>query len=496
MSIKKEELISLAEEKLKDLLLIVVSNREPYIHQFSDGKIEWRSAIGGLTVALDPVMRACKGIWIAWGSGDADKLVVDKSDKIAVPPDEPKYILRRVWLSKEEVDGFYYGFSNEAIWPLCHITFTRPIFSQEDWEIYKRVNKIFSQVVYEEVKEKEALVFIQDYHLALLPRLLKEMAPHLVIGHFWHIPFPTYELFRICPQAKELLDGLLGNDILGFHIQSYCHNFLDAAKIFLKAEVNYETSTILYQGKRTLVRPYPISIDFHHISQKAGSREVEEEIAKLRKELNLNYPFIGISTNRIDYTKGIPERLMALDKLLERHPEYRGKLVFLEVSVPSRVNIPHYQRINEEIEHLVETINQKYETEIWKPIIKLKGQMSPITLYALKRLAHFCIVSALHDGMNLVAKEFVASRIDEDGVLLLSQFAGASEELTDALIINPYDIDDFALKIKRALEMPPEERRARMRRMRAVVQENDIYRWALSILSDLLKLKDETAVGR
>jgi len=485
----KDDWRGLIKEKLGERPFLVVSNRQPYIYTLVDGEIKWVCPPSGVSIALDPVMRACGGTWIAYGGGEADRLVVDEKNKVAVPPDEPEYIMRLVWLSKEEIEGYYYGFSNEGLWPLCHSAYTPPIFKQDHWETYKGVNETFAQTILEEIGGRRAIVFIQDYHFALLPRILKIKAPQLTIGQFWHLPFPNYETFSICPWGEEVLEGLLGNDLLGFHIRSYCSNFLDSVSRALEVKVDGEQFAIHHKGMTTLVHPYPISVDFHRVSEEAGSEEVEREAERLKEELGLNYPFIGVGMDRIDYTKGIPQRLRALDRLLEKYPEYKGKLVFLQIGAPSRVRLYQYQRINDEIEHLVKEINNKYGTPLWKPIIYIKSQVSHATLHAIRRVANFCIVSSLHDGMNLVAKEFVSSRIDKDGVLILSQFTGAAEELTDALIINPYAIDDFALKIKEALEMPEEERKERMGRMREVVQQNDIYHWAFSIISDLTKIK-------
>jgi len=485
----RDSLQALVKARLSDYLFVVVSNRQPYVHTYSGDGIQCSVPISGLTTALDPVMRACGGIWVAHGNGDADREVVDAQDRVLVPPDNPAYTLRRVWLTKEQEDGYYYGFSNEALWPLCHIAYTRPVFNEVDWKTYRKVNELFAEAVLQEVGGRKAFVFIQDYHLALLPRLLKEGNGNLIVAQFWHIPWPNPEVFRICPWQEEILDGLLGNDLLGFHIQYHCGNFLDTVERTLEARIDYEKQEVTRGGKTTAVRPFSISVDFEEISREAQSPEVEREMERWRHRLGLRGEFVGVGLDRIDYTKGIPERLRALDRFLQKYPRYRGRLVFVQVGMSSRHHIDAYRRLNEEINDLVEEINWKYSWGHWKPIIYLREYLPQPTLTALRRMADLFIVSSLHDGMNLVAKEFVASRFDEDGVLILSPFTGAARELTDALVVNPYATDDFARAIKEALEMPRHKRRQRMARMRAVVRENNIYRWASGIITELLRFE-------
>jgi trehalose-6-phosphate synthase len=485
----REQLYELVAQKFRDYLFVVVSNREPYVHSYVSSEIHYDMPVSGLTTALDPIMRACGGTWIAHGSGDADRESVDANDRVRVPPDDPHYTLRRIWLSKEEEDGYYYGFSNDALWPLCHIAYTRPTFNEAEWNMYRKVNERFAEVVLQEVGTSKAFVFVQDYHLTLLPRLLREANPNLVIAQFWHIPWPNPESFRVCPWQADILEGLLGNHLLGFHIRYHCNNFLDTVDRSIEAMVDREKYEVTRSKKITAVRPFPISIDFEDVSQRAVAKEVESEIARLKKSLRLREQVIGMGLDRIDYTKGIPDRLRAFDRLLERYPEYRNKVVFVQTGVPSRIHVPAYKRINDEIDGLIEEINWKYESGFWKPIVDLRGPLSPLTVMALRRLASFAVVSSLHDGMNLVAKEFVASSVDEDKVLILSTFTGAARELTDAILVNPYATDHFAEAIKAAIDMPLEERQRRMRRMRAVVQENNIYKWAADIVTEMAKLE-------
>ncbi len=485
----RESLHDLVKEKLSGYLFVAVSNREPYIHTFSGDKIVTQVPASGLTTALDPVMQACGGTWIASGRGDADRKVVDKDNKVSVPPERPRYSLRRVWLSREEENGYYYGFSNDALWPLCHIAYTRPVFVESDWNTYKKVNEIFAQSVLDEVGDKKAFVFIQDYHLTLLSSLIKARSPNVVTAQFWHIPWPNREAFRICPWQEEIIRGLLGNDLLGFHIRYHCNNFLDTVDRTIEARVDWERYEAICGGKRTAVRPFPISVDFEEISLEAQKGEVAAEIERLKSTIGIENEMVGAGLDRIDYTKGVPDRFRAIARFLEKYPEYRGRVVFIQAGAPSRTQIGAYQKLNEEIDSLVEEINGKYGVGHWKPIIYLREHLPPLSLMALRRMANFFIVSSLHDGMNLVAKEFVASRFDEDGVLILSPFTGASRELTDALLVNPYATDHFADAIKNALEMPEAERRKRMRKMRKIVQENNIYKWAADIISEMVKFE-------
>jgi alpha,alpha-trehalose-phosphate synthase [UDP-forming] len=485
----KESLYELVHDRLKDYLFISVSNREPYTHIFSGEDIKCLVPASGLTTALDPVMQACGGIWVAHGSGDADKEVVDSCDKVNVPPDKPTYSLRRIWLSKEEEEGYYYGFSNQALWPLCHIVYTRPVFNESDWNMYKKVNQLFAKNVINEIGDKKAFVFIQDYHLALLARMIKEQSPNVITAQFWHIPWPNPEAFRICPWQQEIIHGLLSNDLLGFHIRYHCNNFMDTVDRAMEARVDRDKYEITYNNHKTAIRPFPISVDFKEISEDAGKEEVSHEIERLKNCFGLRDVMIGIGIERYDYTKGVPDRLRAIDRLFSKYPQYQGKVVFVQAGVTSRIHIEAYKNLNKEIETLVEQINWKYATGQWKPVILLRENLPQVCLMALRRMADFCIVSALHDGMNLVAKEFVASRFDEDGVLILSPFTGSARELTDALLVNPYATDLFTETIKTALEMPREERKKRMTRMRKIVSENNIYKWANDIISELLQFE-------
>jgi trehalose-6-phosphate synthase len=487
----KKSLYDLVQDKLKDYLFIVVSNREPFVHTFSGQEIKCMMPASGLTVALDPVMQACGGTWIAHGSGDADKEVVNFANKVDVPPGNPQYSLKRVWLSREDENGYYYGFANEALWPLCHIVYNRPTFRESDWNAYKKVNRLFASSVLEEVGDKKAFVFIQDYQLSLVARFIKEGNPsgNIITAQFWHIPWPNPEAFRICPWQKEILEGLLSNDLLGFHIRYHCNNFMDTVARSLEARIDTDRNEITYNSHRTAIRPFPISVDYDVLSQSAQTEEVAREITRIKGKISLKDEIIGIGIERFDYTKGIPDRFKAIDRFLENNPQYLKKMVFIQAGVSSRTHIEAYKTLNKDIDSLAEQINWKYSADWWKPIILWRENLPPATLMALRCMADFCIVSSLHDGMNLVAKEYIASRFDEKGVLILSPFTGSSRELTDAILVNPYATDHFAEAIKSAIEMPETEQRRRMRKMREIVRENNIYKWAGDIISELVKFE-------
>lgn len=477
--------------------LIVVSNREPWVHErVPDGTKAIRPA-SGLTTALEPIVCAVGGTWIAHGSGSADRLVVDATARIRLPEENPKYTLRRVWLTKREEDGYYYGLSNKTLWPLCHIVYTRPTFSRDNWEIYKNVNRRFCDAVLEEAQDAPAIVFIQDYHLALLPRLLKNQRPDLKLIHFWHIPWPNREAFRIFPWGEELLDGLLGNDILGFHIQHHCNNFLETVDRGIEARVDYEHFRVFRGGRPTYVRPFPISVDFQQIGFDVDSPTVEKRKQGFLKELgeHILETKIYVGADRIDYTKGIPERLRAFDLMLKRHPQLRSKVTLLQLGAPSRTHIDAYRKIHEEIDNLVDEINWQHQNENWSPICFLRAHHDYHAVLAAYRMANVLMVTSLHDGMNLVAKEFISARTDGDGVLVLSQYTGAAREFRDAILVNPYDTDQLADDMYQAFIMSEAKRRSRMKRMRTHVKRNTVYHWVHKIFEEVetvLKVKEDT----
>jgi trehalose 6-phosphate synthase len=491
----KEELWT--EEKLRDLIharlgekaLFVVSNREPYMHVIDEitGKPKCIRPASGVVTAIDPIMRACGGTWIAHGSGDADSQFVNSKDKLGVPKGDNRYILKRVWLSKEEEQGYYYGFANEGLWPLCHLTHTRPMFRELDWQIYKEVNQKFANAILEELPAKNPFVFIQDYHFTLLAKLIKEKRPDATLALFWHIPWPNPEVFSTCPYQEQILEGMLACDLIGFHVQSHCNNFLDTANRLLESKVDTEKFSVTRFNKETFVRAFPISID-GYINGNVSKTETDQ-INRIREEFGLAGKIVALGVDRIDYTKGITERIHAIDRFLEKYPQYKNRFVFIQLAAPSRTHIKRYHDLMGEIDELIEKKNWKYSDGNWKPIIYLKRYFSPEEIRPYYLLADICIVSSLSDGMNLVAKEYAASKNDLNGTLILSRFAGASKELTDAIQINPYSIEEFADSIKLAIEMPLEEKRKRMENMRSIIKTNNVYRWAGSIISELTALK-------
>ncbi|HTC58363.1 MAG TPA: trehalose-6-phosphate synthase [Candidatus Sulfotelmatobacter sp.] len=484
------------QTRLEGGRLFVVSNREPYIHQRNGKSLEVVVPPSGLVTALEPVLEACDGTWIAHGSGDADTEAVDTHDRLRVPPDDPRYTLRRVWLSKEEEEGYYYGFANEGLWPLCHIAHTRPIFRAQDWQHYQEVNRKFTAAVLEEIKETpKPVVLVQDYHFALLPRLIKEKRPDARVAIFWHIPWPNPEAFGICPWQRQLVDGLLGADLIGFHIQSHCNNFLQTVDRVVESRVDWEHFAVLRQNHRTIVRPFPISVDLADDDSidSDSYRANYLDRSTLLHSLGVEAAFVGIGVDRVDYTKGIPERFRAIERFLEKYPKYRKEFTFVQIGSPSRTHIKRYHDLLAEVEAEAERINWRFQTGKWRPIVLLKRHHSHEEIERYYRAADLCLVTSLHDGMNLVAKEFLAARSDERGVLILSQFTGAARELRDALLINPYDTDQTAEAIRVALEMEPEEKQMRMHRMRRIIREHNIYRWAGSLVTELCELRLDTA---
>ncbi len=483
----EERLKQFAKLRLGDSPMVVVSNREPVRHVWKDGRIEAETPASGLVTAMDPVMRACGGVWVAQSSGDADRDTSDSRGRLRVPPDDPRYTLRRIWLSKEEENGYYYGFANEGLWPLCHIVHTRPLFRSEDWAHYRAVNEKFAAAVLQEIEDTESpLVVIQDYHFALLPTLIKRERPDARTAIFWHIPWPNFESFSICPWQDHLLLGMLGADLIGFHTQYYCNNFLETAERAIEARVDWERFSVSRGQHTTYVKPFPISVAPEFVE---GRPRVSRE--GLLRGLGVSAEFLGVGVERLDYTKGVPERIRALGRFFERYPAYRERLVFAQLAAPSRSPIRRYQELEAEVDEAVRQVNAALQTKRWRPIVYLKRHHEHRDIWPFYRHADFCMVTSLHDGMNLVAKEFISVRDDGDGVLILSQFTGASAELRDALLVNPYDIDSMAEAILAAVDMPPDERRARMARMRQVVQEQNIYRWAGLLLSELRRIPED-----
>lgn len=470
--------------KLNGKPLVVVSNREPYMH-FREGRdIKWIVPAGGLVTALDPMMRAAGGTWVAHGAGDADWDMVDEHNRLRVPPDDPFYTLRRVAITKEEENGYYYGFANEGLWPLCHIAHTRPIFRSQDYEAYRAVNEKFADAVLGEIDGiEEPYVLIQDYHFALLPQIIKARRPEARVAIFWHIPWPNSEAFGICPWQKELLSGMLGADVVGFHTQFHCNNFMETVDRVLECRIEWERFTINRENHATLIKPFPISVDFPGTSAPPVDREA------VLKPLGIKSRYLAVGVERMDYTKGVLERLAGLDRFFEKYPDYQGDLTYVQIGAPSRTHIKRYHDFLAEVDAEAERINWKFKKRDWRPIVFLKHHHNHKEILPYYRAANLCLVTSLHDGMNLVAKEFVTARDDEGGALILSPFAGAARELRDALIVNPYDTERLADAVRFAIEMKPEERVDRMRRMREVVREHNIYRWAGELIEELTRVR-------
>jgi trehalose 6-phosphate synthase len=502
-------------ERLGGDRLLAISNREPYMHVRRGRETECIVPPSGLVTALEPILQACNGTWIAHGSGSEDHWFVDEHDRLRVPPDEMRYTLRRVWLDPEEEAGYYEGFCNEGLWPLCHIAHTRPIFRAGDWKCYKSVNSKFCEVLLEEMRGiNHPVVFVQDYHFALLPRMIKLARPDARVAIFWHIPWPNAETFAICPWQVELMNGLLGADVIGFHLQAHCNSFLQTVDRVLEARTDWEHFSVRRNGHYSVVRPYPISVawDEHKAAaqpalsgesavevkgEKSGAMAIVSKSASdagsLHRELGIEGKQLLLGVDRLDYTKGIVERLLAIENLLQKYPEYIEQIVFVQIASPSRTRIQSYAELRVQVEETVERINRLFETPVWKPIILIERQCSHEEVARYYQAADLCLVTSLHDGMNLVAKEYLEARSDGDGVLVLSQFTGAARELKDALLINPYDTEQVSEAIHTGLRMSAAERRLRMQRMRQQVRENNVYRWASLILTDLcaVPIEDE-----
>ncbi|MBI5178393.1 MAG: trehalose-6-phosphate synthase [Nitrospinae bacterium] len=472
--------------KLGERKLIVVSNREPFMHIRQGRQVQCISPASGLVTALDPILKACGGVWVAHGSGNADRETVDKNNMVRVPPDNPLYDLKRVWLTQEEEEGYYYGFSNEGLWPLCHIAHTRPVFRASDWARYQEVNFKFAKAL-EDTIDDDTHIFVQDYHFALLPRVIRDKHPKAKLAVFWHIPWPNPEAFGICPWRREILHGMLGADILGFHTQFHCNNFLETVDRNLECRINWERFSITRSGHTTYVKPFPISVDFTPPPYDMAVKGKEE----LFKENGVKGTLLGLGVDRLDYTKGILERFRAVERFLEKNPEYRGLFTFVQIGAPSREHIKRYHDFIGEVSAEADRINWKFQSGNWRPIVFLRRHFSHAEIEPYYRFADLCMVTSLHDGMNLVAKEFIVSQADSNGALILSTFTGASRELRDSLLINPYDIEQAADAIKAALEMSPEEKEIRMKRMRAVVRENNIFKWAADIITELTQIRHE-----
>ncbi len=495
----REDLIAWARAHMAGRRLVVASNREPWSHmRTADGGIRVVRNAGGLVVALDAVAQALGGVWVAQGQGTADRDVVDAHDRVACPPERPSYVLRRLWLSDEDHARYYSGFSNGALWPLCHIAYVRPRFRTEDWERYKDVNLRFAEAAIEEAGEGPALVFLQDYHLALAAKYIRERRPDLRIAQFWHIPWPNPEVFRILPWRREILEGMLANDVMAFHIRAHAINFLDTVAETLEARVLRERFAVQRGDRRTWIRNVPISVNADEIAEAVERPAVIEEERRLRAELGLEEgDRLLLGVDRLDYTKGIPERLGAYERLLERHPEWRGRTCFVQIGVPSRIELPEYQDVLERTRAAAQDVNARYPRARGPAVHLIEGNLDFRELLPWYRTADLCAVTSLHDGMNLVAKEYLAACTDLDGALVLSPFTGAARELERAWIASPYDRDGLADAYHAALSEPPGPRSERMAALRETVFRSNIFDWARAMLDmvESLTLRTPAADG-
>jgi trehalose 6-phosphate synthase len=483
----EERLKQFVRMRFGDHAIYVVSNREPLSHVREGKDIRTQQPASGLVTALEPIMLACGGVWIAHGSGNADRIV---GERVGLPIEDPAYTLRRVWLEPDEEKGYYYGFANEGLWPLCHIVHERPQFRADDWEQYRAVNLKFAHALVEEMEGVEApVVLVQDYHFALLPQMIKRLRPDARIALFWHVPWPNSEAFGICPWQEDILLGMLGADLVGFHTQFHCNNFLETVERAIEGRVEWDDFRVIRGQHTTHVQPFPISV-----AADPGPGSTPDR-ATVRAQLGVGDALVALGVERIDYTKGLPERMRAVRRFFQRWPEYRRRAVFIQVASPSRSSIPRYQALQQEIQDLVREINEEIGERGWRPIVYRDRHHDRAEVAALYRAADVCLVTSLHDGMNLVAKEFVAARDDDDGVLILSRFTGASRDLRDALPVNPYDVEGMAEAIRAAFEMDPAERRRRMIRMRGHVRERNIYRWAALLLAELAPMPRGVPVG-
>jgi len=480
-----ERLRVLLRTQLSGDQVIVVSNREPYIHERERDAVTVKRPASGLVTAVEPVMRACSGTWIAHGSGSADRDVVDAHDRVPVPPGTDDYGLRRIWLTPEEEQGYYYGFSNEGLWPLCHVAHVRPVFRESDWLAYQAVNRRFADAVIAEARSDDPVVLVQDYHFALLPAMVREKLPQATILTFWHIPWPNPESFGICPWRREILQGMLGSTILGFHTRFHCKNFIETVDRYLEARIEHEHSIIAFHEKETLVESYPISIEWPDATLAAGWAPVAACRRRLIERLRLPAELcLAVGVDRFDYTKGILERLNAVERFLEKWPEWIGRFVFVQVAAPTRGVLDEYRSFQERVQRSTDRINQRFAQPGYQPVHLLAQHHEHEAVFELLRAADICVVTSLHDGMNLVCKEFVAARDDLQGVLVLSRFAGAARELSEALIVNPYHVEETADALHRAATMPAAEQRERMASLRSTVREFNVYRWAGRMLAD------------
>jgi len=477
-------------DALADRELVVVSNREPYVHGYEDGEPTVSKPVGGLVAALDDVVAAVGGTWVAWGSGDADfDPDVAPEGRIELPPESdesegreelPGYTLSRLDLPRRLVEDYYYGYSNQVLWPLCHLEADHVRVDPAFMPAYREANRLFAERV---VDADPDVVWLQDYHLALAPGHVRDARPDARLVQFWHVPWPTPEFFAICPHGPELLRGLLGNDALGFHLERYAGNFLDCvASALPAAELDRQAGTVVLNGRITSVFTAPIGVDTERVATAArtGAADHYWERVTARYDIDLDQPVV-LGVDRLDYTKGILERLDAMDHLLETTPELVGEFTYLQKGTRTREQIPAYRRYYDDVRARIAELDRAHGTAEWTPAIYIEEDIDNRELAGLYGNADVAVVSSRRDGMNLVAKEFVAAAdasAGTPGALVLSRFVGAAESLRHAtLSVNPYDVAGFADTLREALEMDDAERRERMDRLAATVEAEDIEAW-------------------
>lgn len=464
--------------------LVVVANRLPFTTETTPTGPRFRRSPGGLVAALDPALSERGGVWIGWpgvategAESVAEMMPLDAStDKVKICP---------IPLSNREVSLYYGGFANRTLWPLFHYFLDRTRIDAEAWRVYDRVNLRFAEAV-AAASDDESLVWVQDYQLLRVPRYLRRLAPGRRVGLFLHIPFPAYDVFRVLPWSRDLMRGILSADLVGFQIAEHAQHFLVCAERLLGCPVDYEAGIARFGGREVTVGAFPIGIDvahFERLAHQAGPRPDDGVVRVL-------------GLDRLDYTKGILERLNALERLLDNYPEYRRRVVLVQLAIPSRTRVAEYRALKREVDETVGRINGRFSDAEWTPIHYLVRSVPQEELVALYRHSHIALVTPLRDGMNLVAKEYVASQGDEGGVLILSELAGAAAELQEALLVNPFDIDSVAEALHRALSMSEEERRARLSALRDRVRANDVRRWTAGFLEALEAAAERAHGGR
>ncbi len=496
----RQDLLQWSRAYMRDKRLVVVSNREPYTHVREQGQTHVLRNVGGLTVALDSVVQALGGLWVAYGHGTADRAAVDERSRVRLPEEDPTFTLKRVWISREDYQLYYGGFSNGALWPLCHVVYVRPRFHLQQWERYCEINQRFANAVLEEVGDEPALVFIQDYHLAMAAKYIKAKRPDLDVALFWHIPWPNAEVFRILPWRRELLEGMLANDVIAFHIRAHAMNFLDIVGDTLESRVDDEQMVVHRHGERTWVRNFPISVDVDQIGRMAESPETRAAIAGIRERFGIeDDTVVTVGVDRMDYTKGIPERFEGMERMFEKYPQWVGKLVHIQIGVPTRIELREYREVITRTRNAVRRINERFPRRRGRVreaysrtvhLIEKNHDFRDVVPYL--QLADLCSVTSLHDGMNLVAKEYVAAHPELNGTLVLSPFAGAALELGRAWLASPYDRETLADTFHLALSEKPRRRRARMAALRESLARHNIFDWSIEVFDTVQRLSLRT----